>query len=203
MNNLRFGAHEYLETQELVRKVSADIELHAVCAEMTQDQELKSLLTRHIQGMQQTFQQSVNALQNKGISANTTMNTSQYGLHTNTQPKVGLHNPTMYPPNPNAQRLSDVTICTILLNSHKAGSVFGMQWANECVDPQLRQLHITCATNCNAMAYEIWQYMNAKGMYQVPQLADHTMQTMNNAFNTMQPMNQNQNQNPNYQYGYI
>lgn len=179
----RFGAHEFLETQELVRSQAANIELHSVCASMTNDQELKSILNRHIQGMQQSYQQAVNLLQNKGVS----MNPSNYGMHFQHQPQIGLNNPAMYPPNPNAQRLSEMSIGTIILNTHKAGSIFGMQWANECGDPQLRQLHITCAVNCNNMAYEIWQYMNRKGYYQVPQLADHTMQTMTQAFNNTMP----------------
>ncbi|WP_338453097.1 spore coat protein [Niallia oryzisoli] len=186
----RFGAHEFLETQELIRSLAANIELHAVCAFMTNDNELKSILSRHIQGMEQSYQQAVNLLQNKGVN----MNPPRYGMHIQHQPQIGLNNPAMSPPNPQAQRLSEMSIGTIILNTHKAGSIFGMQWANECGEPQLRQLHITCAVNCNNMAYEVWQYMNRKGYYQVPQLADHTMQTMNQALNpTMQTMNQAQN----------
>jgi spore coat protein CotF len=185
--NVRFGAHEFLETQELVRKLTGDIEFHAVCSEMTEDQELRSILNRHIQGMDHTYHQAINALQSKGIN----FNNINYGMHYHNEPNVGLHNPTMYPPNRNAQRLSDMTIATIILNTHKAGSIFGMQWANECVEPQLRQLHITSAVNCNAMAFEIWQFMNRKGFYQVPQLAANAMQTMNEAFRTTYPTNLN------------
>lgn len=182
--NQRYGAHEFLETQELIRKVSADIEFHALCSQMTQDTEIKSILQRHIQGMERTYHQAIQMLQHKGVQ----MNGSIPQMHTHHQPNIGLNNPVMPQPNPNTNRLSDMTICTLILNSHKAGSMFGMLWANECADIQLRQLHVQSANNCQQMAQEIWQYMNYKGYYQVPQLADHTMRTMNQGITANQMM---------------
>ncbi|MEW9674038.1 hypothetical protein [Ammoniphilus sp. 3BR4] len=68
----KWVAHELLETTELLRKLAADIDLHAI----------------YIQNCS----------------------------------------------NPKARRLNDMTIGTIILNADKE-FMFGMLWANECVDP--------------------------------------------------------------------
>jgi hypothetical protein len=41
-------------------------------------------------------------------------------------------------PATNPVALSDQTIATLALNTHKSGAVMGMNWANECADSQLR-----------------------------------------------------------------
>ena len=38
------------------------------------------------------------------------------------------------------------------------------------------------AINCAEQAYEIWQYMNEQGYYQVPTMKDVTTQTMSNIY---------------------
>jgi spore coat protein CotF len=184
MNNQGYGAHEMLEAQELVRKLIADIEVHAVSSQMTGDRELKTILNRHIHGMEQTFQQTMNLLQTRGISMNhqSRRTTTSTGMQNH---QITGHNNAM-------PMLSEMAMTTTILNSHKAGAMFGMQWANECVDPQLRHLLVTSANNCNMMAYEIWQYMNAKGLYQVPQFTNQMAATINNSLN--QGMNQGMNQ---------
>nr|WP_272899176.1 spore coat protein [Caldalkalibacillus salinus] len=85
-------------------------------------------------------------------------------------------------PDNQAKRLSDITISTLILNSHKAGSMQGMVWANECVDPELRALHTTSAHNCQQMAYEMWQFMNARGYYDAPSMPRNVAATMTQAF---------------------
>jgi len=177
----RWAAHEFLETQESLRNLVANIELHAHFVEVTEDHELKGVLTRHINRMMNTYQQGVNMLQSKGQQA-PQLNIQVPRFNVMHQPTIGLQNPSVPAPNPHANRLSDVTISTIALNQHKAGSMLAMLWAGECADPHLRSYHVMIANNCQEMAYEIWQYMNHKGYYQAPQLASHTMNTMIQAF---------------------
>lgn len=178
--NRNWAAHELLETTELLRKLTADIELHAVCAEMTTDSELRNILQRHIRGMDNTYHQAVNLLQNKGVDVTTNQ---MYRIQHQHQSHVGLQNQHMLPaPNTNARRLNDVTIGTIILNSHKAGSVFGMVWANECVDPDVRALHVMSANNCQQMAYEIWQWMNTRGYYEAPGMPVGTVRSVAQTF---------------------
>lgn len=177
----RFGAHEFLETQEALRTKAANIELYGVLINDAQDAHLRDILTNQQRRMVQSFQSCVGLLANRGVQAQTSVpHTPQVNVYE--QPQIGLNNPTFPQLNPNAKQLSDWAIASIALNLHKAGSVFAMQWANECAAPEIRGCHVTSANTCQEMAYELFQYMNYKGQYQVPQLADHTMNTMIQAF---------------------
>lgn len=176
----KFAAHEFLETQEALRTKHAGIEMHGLFADMAQDPQLKNMILNHQRSIINAYQQGVNLLMGKGVNMQSAPGMGM--MRTTQQTAVGLNNPQMMAPNPHPNRLSDMTIATIMLNWHKAGSAIGMLWANECVDPQIRQYHVNGANLCQQMAYETWQYMNMKGYYQAPQLADHTMNTMINAF---------------------
>ncbi|CAI8860914.1 Spore coat protein [Brevibacillus sp. IT-7CA2] len=180
----RFAAHEFLETQEALRSKHAAIEMHGLLAEMAQDPQLTSIINRHQQMIMTAYQQGISLLQGKGFN----IAPAPIQLRVAQPTAVGLNNPQMAAPNPNPTRLSDMTIATLMLNWHKAGSAIGMLWAAECVDPGIRQYHVNGANACQQMAYETWQYLNARGYYQAPQLADHTMNTMINAYQPQQQM---------------
>lgn len=196
-----WATHEFLETNELVRKLAADIEFHAMCAEMTTDPELSSMLQRHVQHMDQTYHQAIQLLQNKGtpMAASTTRHMQ---IHSH-QAHAGFQNPQPIPEpkTEHVNRLSDLTIATLILNCHKAGSVFGMMWANECVDPDVRSFHIMCANNCERMAYEVWQYMNARGYYEVPAMPMNDVRMMTQTYQPMNNANMNQMGNMNMNMG--
>ena len=183
---MRLGAHEFLETQEALRSKTAEIEMFGLFAAQARDPpqpQLKEQLHRRKMKGYQTLVGMMNA-QGQGMNAqmmNPQMQQQmqQMGqMNMNNQARIGLNNPQMPQPNPNASTMSDFSIATIALNWHKMGSVTAMMWANECANPQLRMFHVNAANNCQQMAFECFQFLNAMGLYQVPQLADHTMQTM-------------------------
>jgi spore coat protein CotF len=60
--------------------------------------------------------------------------------------------------------------------------MFGMLWANECVDPDVRALHVMSANNCQQMAYEMWQYMNVEGYYEAPAMPTSAVTTIAQTF---------------------
>lgn len=182
----QWATHEFLETNELLRKLAADIEFHAMCAEMATDPELRHMLQRHVQHMDQTYEQAIQLLRSKG-SAVTASASRPMQIHSQ-QAHAGFQNPQPIPEPQTSKvnRLSDLTISTLILNAHKAGSVFGMMWANECVDPEVRSFHVMCANNCERMAYEVWQFMNARGFYEVPAMPMNDVRMMTQTF---QPMN--------------
>ena len=125
---------------------------------------------------------------------------SMQNLNTDMQQQV-----TMSTPMTNAKTLSDQTIATLALNTHKSGSVMGMQWANECVDPNLRMYHVNGANMCQEMAYEIWTWMNQNGYYQPPTFNTQQTAQMTGMFqpmsNMQQPMQQMQTPMSNYSQG--
>lgn len=180
----RFAAHEFLETQEAVRTKAAHLELYGVLFSMAQDTHLKDILFNQQSRMLDGYNFGVQLLQGRGINR---MPAHTPELRIYERPQTGLQQPSMPAPNPNASQLSDFSIATIALNLHKTGSAVSMLWACECVDPQIRQYHATSANICQEMAWEMFQYMNDKGYYQAPQLADHTMRTMIQAVQPSQP----------------
>lgn len=168
------AAHEFLETQESLRTKAADIELYGVLFAMAKDSHLKDILYNQQRRMIEGYNYGVQLIQ--GRAAGMQQHTPQLRVYEH--PQAGLRHPQMAPPNPNATDLPDNTISGIALNLHKSGATFCMHMALECVDRQIRTFHATSANICQEMAYEMFQYMNYRGFYQAPQLADHTMQTM-------------------------
>lgn len=179
---MNLAAHELLETSEALRTKAAEIEQHGAFANQCHDQQLRSILIKHQQLMITAYQQGVSIMQGKGAQITHQSPT----FHAN-QVTTGMHNQmTMSAPSANTQTLSDQTIATLALNAHKSGAVMGMQWANECVDPQIRMYHVNGANLCQEMAYEVWAWMNQKGYYQPPTFTTSQVNQMSSMF---QPMN--------------
>lgn len=188
---MNFAAHELLETSEALRVKSAQIEQHGLFANQCKDQRLKETLSRHQQQMITAYQQGINLLQGRGASI-----THQPPVFNNQQANLGVYDQaTMAAPPVNTQTLTDSTIATLALHTHKTGAVIGMQWANECVDRQLRMYHVNGANMCQEMAYEIWTWMNQNGYYQPPTF--NTTQTTQMA-SMFQPMGTIPNQMNNF-----
>ncbi|WP_078553990.1 spore coat protein [Bacillus alkalicellulosilyticus] len=178
------AAHEFLETQEALRSKAAQVEMYGALMGMVQDQQLKNILQNQQARTQQSFQQGLSLLQGQGVN---TMNIPMPQMHVEYQPTVGIQpsQMKMAMPNPNASQMSEMTICTLVLNQHKMGSAVAMLWAGECVNPQIRSFHVQGANTCQEMAYEIWQYMNHRGYYQAPQFPEQTMNTMMQMYSPM------------------
>ncbi|HEU4963951.1 MAG TPA: spore coat protein [Bacilli bacterium] len=173
---LRFGAHEFLETNEALRSKASIIELNGVLINQAQDPHLRDILSNQQRRMVQAYQMGVGLLNNQGMAQMNMPHTPQMNVYE--RPQIGLNHPQSPAPNPNARQLSDRTIAEVALGLHKSSAVMSMNWALECVQPNIRTYHATGANLCQEMAYECWQYLNYNGYYQVPQLADHTMNTM-------------------------
>ncbi|QTM98500.1 spore coat protein [Sediminibacillus dalangtanensis] len=173
-------AHELLETQEALRTKAAEIEQHGFFANQCNDQQLKGMLTRHQQQMITAYQQGVNLMQGKNVQL-----AHQYPNFQAVNATPGMQQNNTSAPTANTQSLSDQTMATLALNAHKAGAMMGMQWANECVDPQLRSYHVNGANLCQEMAYEMWSWMNQKGHYQPAQFNSQQTSSMATSFQPM------------------
>ncbi|MCR6110079.1 spore coat protein [Bacillus sp. A301a_S52] len=182
---MNYAAHGLLETQEALRTKSAEIEQHGAFVSQCRDQQLKSILKKHQQLMMNGYQQGINLLNGRGAQV-THRAPAFNGQNTSTGMQEQM---TMSAPSMSTQGLSDQTIATLALNTHKTGSMMGMQWANECVDPQIRMYHVNGANMCQEMAYEIWSWMNQNGYYQPATFGSQQITQMTGMF---QPMtNQN------------
>jgi len=65
--------------------------------------------------------------------------------------------------------ITDRTIAQGALLLHKCGAIRATNSALESAEPHLRSLLSNSARTCTDMAYEIFQYMAQRGMYQMPE----------------------------------
>ncbi|WP_067847456.1 spore coat protein [Alicyclobacillus mali (ex Roth et al. 2021)] len=171
--NAPFGAHEIIGMNEVLQATSANAEVLNFLAHHAQDPQVRQLLERQAQAMEQHYVEGVRVLQ-----TNSPMGGQGYQTSMHTQPKLGLRHPTYPAPNLQAQAPSDRAICAVALNLHKFGAMMCTMFALECASPQFRTFLMTSASLCDRMAYDLFAYMNQKGDYQVATLQKNTTQTM-------------------------
>ncbi|WP_458412842.1 spore coat protein [Schinkia sp. CFF1] len=202
MNNQQpqLGAHELMEIHEVLCNAIDGINQFQLYQPHCQDSQLQNILQNQVSFMINEYNQLVSLLSNKTNVGNmgavrTSMNTNMR-TNTNFSPTYGLRNPSPNQPNTSMQQMDDRDVASGMLGCHKASATMKMHAALECADPQIRSTFIQGAKNCADQAYEVWQYMNSKGYYQVPTLKEMTTQTYSSVYQPatgMNSMNQNFN----------
>jgi len=174
-----FGAHEVMEVHEVLSNTINAINQCQLYRPHVQDQQLASMLDHQLQFMTQEYNNLVQAINQSGITMGT-----PYRSPKNSQPIYGLHNPQPQSPNTAPNQLDDQDIASGVLGIHKAGAAFKMMAALECADPNLRRMIQQGANNCAEQAFEVWQFMNQRGYYQVPTMKEMTTETVANSYST-------------------
>jgi len=175
------GAHEVMEIHEVLTGAVDTINQFQLYRPHVTDQQLGTILDKHQQFMTQEYNNMVQAINAQGISMGT-----PYRAPMMTQPKYGLNNPQPQSPNTSPQQLSDRDIASGMLKCHKSSAILKTMAALECANPNLRRMIIQSSNNCAEMTYEIWQFMNEKGYYQVPTMKQMTTNTMTESYKTAQ-----------------
>jgi spore coat protein CotF len=156
------------------------------------DQQLAQMMDHQMQFAINEYNNMVQMLQNQGMGQ-----AVPYRSPKSASPKYGLNQPEPQSPNNSMDELDDRDISSIMLGGHKASASKKMLAALECADPNLRRALQQGAINCSEQAYEVWQYMNQQGYYQVPTMKEMTTNTVINSYNPsnehMQPMGSMQN----------
>lgn len=174
-----FGAHEIMELHEILSDTITSINTVQLYSEHCKDPQLKSIIDKQQDFMNSEFNNMVNALRQEGFQE-----AVPYRANMNFTPKYGLRNPTPQTPNPSASQVDDQDVASALLCIHKNGASKRMIGALECSHPNLRRMLIQGAVNCADQAYDVWQYMNSRGYYQVPTMQQTTTDTMINTYQT-------------------
>ncbi len=180
----QYGAHEVLEMHEVLSDAINGINQFQLYRPHAQDQQLVQMMDRHLQFMLNEYNMMVQALNQKGMSQ-----AVPYRAPRNFTPTYGLNNPGPQTPNTSMQQMDDRDVTNGMLSCYKTSAVFKMMAAQECADPQLRRMLQQGSVNCSEMGYEVWQYMNQHGYYQVPTLKEMTTNTMINTYGQQQQMN--------------
>ncbi len=174
-----FGAHEVMEIHEILSDTITSINTVQLYNEHCKDSQLKNLVNKQQDFMSNEFNNMANALRQEGIQE-----AVPYRANMNFSPTYGLRNPSPQTPNPSAGQVDDQDVASALLGIHKSGAGKRLMGALECSHPNLRRMLIQGAVNCADQAYDVWQYMNSRGYYQVPTMQQNTTDTL---INTYQP----------------
>jgi len=175
-----FGAHEVVEAHEVMTSTIDGINTFELLRRHVSDPQLGEIMDRQLRFAEKEYNDMVSYLSNRhGITPD------HYHARRNPSINYGLRSPAPVSPHENAGRLTDRDVASIMLNMHKCSASRQMTAALECADAQLRHIVMQGAMSCAEKAYEVFTYMNQKGMYQVPTMQNRTQ---TNFMNTFQPV---------------
>ncbi|MFC4767354.1 spore coat protein [Effusibacillus consociatus] len=170
-----FGAHETMEVHEILSEKKGMIEHFSMYEQQCQDPNLREMLHRHIQSAIQGYNQLISYTHDYQTAQAKMM--PMHAAH-NHDIRYGLHNPSPTAPQMGTARMNDQSIAGSVLSAHKNSAKNQMSAALECADPNVRQMLVNGSVMCANEAYEVFNYMNHRGWYQVPTMNDHTAKTM-------------------------
>ncbi|WP_139488279.1 spore coat protein [Brevibacillus dissolubilis] len=168
-----YGAHEILDMHEVLEATINDINTMQLYRPHVKDQQLASIMDKQMQFSVQGYNLLVNTLNHTG-----NQQAIPYRAPKMTSPTYGLRQPAPVSPNMSVNEIDDRDISSALLQLHKVSAVEKMRAAQEAADPHIRGTLQQASVNCSEQAYEVWQYMNQRGYYQVPTMKDVTTSTM-------------------------
>ncbi|SEN64362.1 Spore coat protein CotF [Mesobacillus persicus] len=170
-----FGAHETMEVHEILAEKINMISHFNIYAMQTKNPELKDMIMRHQQEEMKTYDAIVAYTHDYNQFSPIPPNTSVMNVKPD-QIQYGLNNPSMLAPETNAV-MNDYEVASAMLIAHKNAATNGVKATLEIADPNLRQMLMNGAVNCMNQAYEVFLFMNQQGLYQIPQIKDHTAKT--------------------------
>lgn len=180
----QWGAHEAMEVHEVLTDHIDGINQFELYRPHVKDQKLMNILDKQLQHMQSSYQNIVSYVHNKGMHA-----AEPYRAVKTAGIKYGLNNPAPNQPNSDMNQMDDRDVASGMMGCAKASALVCTTAALECADSSLRQMITNCAVSSVNQAYELFQYMNQNGYYQVPTMMQKTTQTMAGAYQepAMQP----------------
>ncbi|MFF2889671.1 spore coat protein [Paenibacillus sp. NPDC057967] len=174
------GAHETMEVHEVLSTTITIINTMQLYRPYAKDPRLTQILDKQLQFTIDEYNRCVQAVQH--LSGRGAAQGSPYAASKNFTPTYGLDHPSPASPNASANQIDDRDVACALLGLHKSSASMKIIAALECANPQLRSMMQQGAVNCSEQAYEVWQYMNQAGYYQVPTMKEITTNTILNHY---------------------
>ncbi|HBX23261.1 MAG TPA: spore coat protein [Desulfotomaculum sp.] len=175
------GAHEVMELHEVLTDTIDGINQFQLYRPHVKDPQLRNIVDNQIGFMTQEYNNMVQT-----VSQHTQGESIPYRRVKNVSPSYGLNNPSPNAPNMSADEMDDRDVASGALGCHKSSASIRMKASLEFADPTIRRMLQQGAINCSEQAFEVWNFMNQKGLYQVPTMKPMTTSTMINTFNTAQ-----------------
>lgn len=167
------GAHEVMEAHEALCMTIDGINQFQMLRPLIRDQRLQGIADNQLRFMTQEYNNMVQLLNQQGMGQ-----AIPYRSPRSSAPVYGLDQPAKQSPNSSPEQIDDRDISAMMLMFHKAAATMKMHGALECADPVLRHSMQQSAINCAEQAYELWQFMNQSGYYQVPTMKEMTTNTI-------------------------
>jgi spore coat protein CotF len=176
-----FGAHEALEVHEILNEKICTIDHFALYSQQASDPAMREMIDRHRAQAIRSYNELVSYTHDTRAVVPNEVQFSQVTSPNNIQ--YGLNNPPSTAPlQMGVGQFYDEQIARSVLLSHKNSAKNHMKASLECADPYVRQMLLNGSNTCNYAAYEVFDYMNARGLYQVPTMRDHTAKTFLHAY---------------------
>lgn len=175
------GAHEVMELHEVLTDTIDGINQFQLYRPHVTDPQLRNILDNQISFMTQEYNNMVQT-----ITQHSRSESIPYRRVKNVSPSYGLNNPAPNAPNVSPDEMDDRDVASGALGCHKSSASLRMKASLEVGDPTIRRMLQQGAINCSEQAFEVWNYMNQKGYYQVPTMKPMTTSTFINTFNTAQ-----------------
>jgi spore coat protein CotF len=175
------GSHEMMQLHEVLTDSIDGINQFQLYRPHVKDQQLRTILDNQITFMAQEYNNVVQTLNNQGKGQ-----AIPYRGIKIVSPSYGLKNPTPNAPNVSPDEMDDRDVSSGMLGCHKSSASLRTMASLECSDPTIRRMLQQGSINCSEQAFEVWNYMNQKGFYQVPTMKQMTTNTMINSFTTSQ-----------------
>jgi spore coat protein CotF len=172
------GAHEVMEIHEVLTDTIDGINQFQLYRPHVRDQQLLTILDNQLHYMVQEYNKMVTTINQAGRQDAV----PYHAPHKTAAPLYGLNNPSSQVPNVNINDMTDRDVASGMLGCHKSTATLRMHACLECADPRLRRMIQQGSFNSSEMAYELWQYMNHKGYYQVPTMKEVTTNTVTHSY---------------------
>lgn len=179
------GAHEMLDSHELIGCLIGVIEQYQLYNQNIQDQELKDILQRQTTFMTQLYNTVIDSFQ---TGQDPKVPTQQYQMQQNNEVTYGLKAGQPKKPKMAVNQLTDECYSSFMLSQAKAAASTFTTAAAEMNNPVLRRIVADSVPNLIEMGYELFLYQNKKGYYQVPKLDVQDMNIMLQSY-TQAPQN--------------
>jgi spore coat protein CotF len=173
------GAHEILDVHEVLCMAVGTLNKYTMLRPMVKDSELLDILNRQYTFIQQEYNTTLECFQSGKDPA---VPTKSYKMKQDNNVQYGLKAKQPTAPIESETEINDEIISSFMLGSLKSSAVFKTNAALEATNPVVRRVLADSLPNCIEMAYEVSLYQNKHGYYQVPQLTEADMQTVQQSY---------------------
>lgn len=176
---MNHGGHELFDVHEVLTGTINTLNLYTLLRQHIKDPELKDILDRQYQFIQEEYNISVECFK---TGMDPSKPTQSYKMKQGNDFIYGLKPSQPKKPIQSVSDITDECISSLMLGEVKAGASLKAMSTLELTNPVVRRVFADSVPNCIEMAYEISLYQNKHHYYQVPQLAPADIQQMVNGF---------------------